>query len=158
MVDLVSASPQQIHAVRHATLGFITQFLSVIPRIATLDLVAEPLIARNVDPVTARENASIMLALLRIPVRLWTVPPATFSGGEQQRINIARMLICDYPVSLLDEPTASLDAANRDTVLPMINAARERGVAVVGIFHDAAMRRALATRLYSIRSDQSLAA
>lgn len=158
MIDLVSASPQQVHAIRHATLGFVTQFLRVIPRIATLDLVAEPLIARNVDPVTARENASLMLAQLRIPMRLWSVPPATFSGGEQQRVNIARTLICDYPVLLLDEPTASLDAANRDTVMSMINAARERGVAVVGIFHDEAVRRALATRIYSIRSDQSIAA
>ena len=158
MIDLVSASPQQVHAIRHATLGFVTQFLRVIPRITTLDLVAEPLIARNVDPVTARENASLMLAQLRIPMRLWSVPPATFSGGEQQRVNIARTLICDYPVLLLDEPTASLDAANRDTVMSMINTARERGVAVVGIFHDEAVRRALATRIYSIRSDQSIAA
>ena len=158
MIDLVTASPQQIHAVRHRTLGFVTQFLRVIPRIATLDLVAEPLIARNVDPVIARENAAEMLAKLRIPMRLWSIPPATFSGGEQQRVNIARTLICDYPVLLLDEPTASLDAANRDTVMSMINAARESGVAVVGIFHDEAVRRSLATRVYPTRSDQSIAA
>jgi alpha-D-ribose 1-methylphosphonate 5-triphosphate synthase subunit PhnL len=154
----VQASPQQIDAVRHTTLGFVTQFLRVIPRSATLDLVAEPLIARNVDPVIARENDVEMRARLRIPMRLWSVPPAIFSGGEQQRVNIARTLICDYPVLLLDEPTASLDAANRDTVMSMIDAARARGVAVVGIFHDEVVGRALATHTYPIRSNQFLAA
>lgn len=149
-VDVQSASAQQVLAVRHTTLGFVTQFLRVIPRISTLDLVAEPLITRGVEPQSAREQAQELLSLLRIPQRLWQIPPATFSGGEQQRVNIARTMICDYPVLLLDEPTASLDEANRSTVIQMINAARERGAAVVGIFHDEAVREALATRIFSI--------
>lgn len=149
-VDLASAAPQQIHAVRHSTLGFVTQFLRVIPRISTLDLVAEPLLGRGIDPAIAQERAKDLLARLRIPMRLWHVPPATFSGGEQQRVNIARTLISDYPVLLLDEPTASLDEANRDTVIALINDARERGAAIVGIFHDDYVRRALATRLFPI--------
>ena len=151
-VDLVLASPQQIRQVRERTLGFVTQFLRVIPRIATLDLVAEPLIAAGRDAQEARERAEALLARLRIPRRLWNVPPATFSGGEQQRVNIARTMITDYPILLLDEPTASLDGANRDTVLDMINAARERGAAIVGIFHDENVRAALATRLFPIPS------
>lgn len=149
-VDLATAPARQIHAVRHSTLGFVTQFLRVIPRIPTLDLVAEPLIAKGIDQQDAREQAGALLARLRIPMRLWHVPPATFSGGEQQRVNIARTMISDYPILLLDEPTASLDEANRNTVIDLINGARERGAAIVGIFHDEAVRRALATRLFPI--------
>lgn len=155
-IDLASAPAREIHAVRHTTLGFVTQFLRVIPRIATLDLVAEPLIARGVAPVEAHERAQALLALLRIPMRLWHVPPATFSGGEQQRVNIARTMIYDYPILLLDEPTASLDAANRDTVLEMIDDARLRGAAIVGIFHDDAVRKSLATRLFVLPAAQTI--
>jgi alpha-D-ribose 1-methylphosphonate 5-triphosphate synthase subunit PhnL len=153
-VDLASAAPQQIHAVRRTTLGFVTQFLRVIPRVPTLDLVAEPLIAKGWEQKDAQEEAKSWLSRLRIPARLWHVPPATFSGGEQQRINIARTLISDYPVLLLDEPTASLDESNRATVIDMINAARERGAAIVGIFHDEYVRSALATRLFPIQPAQ----
>jgi alpha-D-ribose 1-methylphosphonate 5-triphosphate synthase subunit PhnL len=153
-VDLVSAAPQQIHAIRQTTLGFVTQFLRVIPRVPTLDLVAEPLIAKGWEQKDAQEEAKSWLSRLRIPARLWHVPPATFSGGEQQRVNIARTLISDYPVLLLDEPTASLDESNRATVIDMINAARERGAAIVGIFHDEYVRSALATRLFPIQPAQ----
>ncbi|CAN5118149.1 phosphonate C-P lyase system protein PhnL [soil metagenome] len=154
-IDLATASAQEIHAVRHATLGFVTQFLRVIPRISALDLVAEPLVARGVDQQDAIEQAQVMLSRLRIPMRLWHVPPATFSGGEQQRVNIARTMITDHPILLLDEPTASLDEANRRTVIDMINDARARGTAIVGIFHDAAVRSAVATRLFPIPPMQS---
>jgi alpha-D-ribose 1-methylphosphonate 5-triphosphate synthase subunit PhnL len=153
-VDLASADPRQIHAVRQKTLGFVTQFLRVIPRVPTLDLVAEPLIASGWDQKNAQEEAKSWLSRLRIPARLWHVPPATFSGGEQQRVNIARTMISDYPVLLLDEPTASLDECNRDTVIDMINRARERGVAIVGIFHDEYVRCAVATRLFPIQPAQ----
>lgn len=153
-VDLATARPQMVHEVRHRTMGFVTQFLRVIPRVATLDIVAEPLIARGMEAERAKDAARSLLARLRIPARLWSLPPATFSGGEQQRVNIARTMISDYPVLLLDEPTASLDETNRDTVIEMINAARERGAAVVGIFHDEYVRSALATRLFPIQPSQ----
>lgn len=155
-VDLASARPQKVHEVRRQTLGFVTQFLRVIPRVPSLDVVAEPLIARGADPECARYKARSLLSRLRVPARLWHVPPATFSGGEQQRVNIARTLINDYPVLLLDEPTASLDEANRDTVIEMIIAARDRGAAIVGIFHDEYVRRALATRLFPIQPAQAM--
>lgn len=157
-VDVQSAPAQQVLVVRHSTLGFVTQFLRVIPRISTLDLVAEPLLMRGVEKQAAYDQAEELLSRLRIPKRLWQIPPATFSGGEQQRVNIARTMICDYSILLLDEPTASLDEANRVTVIDMINAARERGAAVVGIFHDEAVRQALATRIFSIPAAVSLVA
>ncbi|MBI0455881.1 ATP-binding cassette domain-containing protein, partial [Dickeya dianthicola] len=89
-----------------------------------------------------------LLTRLNVPRRLWTLAPATFSGGEQQRVNIARGFIADYPLLLLDEPTASLDAANCDAVVALIEEARSRGAAVVGIFHDAQVRARVADRLH----------
>ena len=155
-LDVQSAPARQVLDVRHNTLGFVTQFLRVIPRIATIDLVAEPLITRGVDTQQAHQQAEELLVRLRIPKRLWQIPPATFSGGEQQRVNIARTMIVDYPILLLDEPTASLDETNRATVIDMINAARERGAAIVGIFHDEVVRQDLATRIFSIPAAQSV--
>ena len=149
-VELVGAEPRVTLDVRRHTMGFVSQFLRVIPRVATVDVVAEPMLRLGASPEEARRRAEFLLHLLGIPERLWQLPPATFSGGEQQRVNIARSLIADYPVLLLDEPTASLDTANRDGVIDLIRARRKAGAAIVGIFHDVAVRDALATRLYPV--------
>jgi alpha-D-ribose 1-methylphosphonate 5-triphosphate synthase subunit PhnL len=149
-VELVGAEPRVTLDVRRHTMGFVSQFLRVIPRVATVDVVAEPMLRLGASPDEARRRAEFLLSLLGIPERLWQLPPATFSGGEQQRVNIARSLIADYPVLFLDEPTASLDTANRDGVIDLIRTRREAGAAIVGIFHDVAVRDALATRLYSV--------
>jgi alpha-D-ribose 1-methylphosphonate 5-triphosphate diphosphatase len=146
VVDMATAPPRTLLDVRRRTIGFVSQFLRVIPRVATLDLVAEPLRRLGVELAIARERAEILLDRLAIPRRLWSLPPATFSGGEQQRVNIARGLIAEYPILLLDEPTAALDGANRDAVIELIVASRQRGTAIVGIFHDAYVREAVATR------------
>ena len=149
-VELVNAEPRTTLDVRRHTLGFVSQFLRVIPRVATVDVVAEPMLRLGATPEQARDRAQFLLSLLGIPERLWQLPPATFSGGEQQRVNIARSLIADYPVLLLDEPTASLDVANRDGVIDLIRQRRNAGAAIVGIFHDVAVRDALATRLHNV--------
>ncbi len=145
-LDLVGAEPRRILAVRRATIGYVSQFLRVIPRVATLDLVCEPLRALGIAPDESRSRAREVLRRLRIPEALWPLPPATFSGGEQQRVNVARTLVVDYPILLVDEPTASLDADNRGTVLEMLGEARDRGAAIVGIFHDREARRAICDR------------
>jgi alpha-D-ribose 1-methylphosphonate 5-triphosphate synthase subunit PhnL len=149
-VDMVTAEPREILAVRRETMGYVSQFLRVIPRVPTLDIVAEPLLAQGVDESAAKAKARQMLDRLALPERLWSVPPATFSGGEQQRVNIARSFVRSYPIVLLDEPTASLDAANRDTVVSLINEARAAGSALVAICHDAPVRDAIATRLFDV--------
>jgi alpha-D-ribose 1-methylphosphonate 5-triphosphate synthase subunit PhnL len=149
-VELANAEPRTTLDVRRHTLGFVSQFLRVIPRVATVDVVAEPMLRLGATPEEARRRAEFLLGLLGIPDRLWLLPPATFSGGEQQRVNIARSLIADYPVLLLDEPTASLDVANRDGVIDLIRQRRDAGAAIVGIFHDVAVRDALATRLHNV--------
>jgi alpha-D-ribose 1-methylphosphonate 5-triphosphate synthase subunit PhnL len=149
-VELVDAAPRVTLDVRRHTIGFVSQFLRVIPRVGAVDVVAEPMLRLGATPEQARRRAEFLLGVLGIPERLWPLPPATFSGGEQQRVNIARSLIADYPVLLLDEPTASLDDANRDGVVDLIRRRRDAGAAIVGIFHDIAVRTALATRQYNV--------
>lgn len=151
-VDIVSAAPRTVLEVRRRTLGWVSQFLRVIPRISALDIVRDPLLARGADSAEATRRAEAMLARLNLPERLWRLPPATFSGGEQQRVNIARSFVDPAPILLLDEPTASLDAANRDVVIDLVNDARRNGAAIVGIFHDESVRDRLATRLLDLTS------
>lgn len=148
-VDMVTARPRTVLEVRRDTMGYVSQFLRVIPRVATIDIVAERLIEQGASQEAARERAGELLSRLRIPKRLWNLAPATFSGGEQQRVNIARGFIREYPILLLDEPTASLDAENRGTVVELINEAKARGAAVIGIFHDDEMREAVAERTFA---------
>ncbi|MFC7703559.1 phosphonate C-P lyase system protein PhnL [Plastorhodobacter daqingensis] len=149
-LDVARAQPREIIALRRSTLGYVSQFLRVVPRVPTLDVVAEPLRALGVDADQARDRAAGLLARLNIPERLWPLSPTTFSGGEQQRVNIARGFAHDYPALLLDEPTASLDAANRETVLRLIEEARGRGAAILGIFHDEAARERVCNRLVDV--------
>ena len=143
-VDLAAASPRTVLELRRETIGYVSQFLRVVPRVAALDIVAEPLIERGTDRAEAIQRAGDLLARLNLPKRLWALPPATFSGGEQQRVNIARGFITDHPILLLDEPTASLDAVNRAVVVDMIAEKKRAGVALLGIFHDADIRNAVA--------------
>ena len=157
MVDLASADPRTILAVRHDTLGYVSQFLRVVPRVPAIDIVAEVLIGRGTSQEEARRVATDLLLRLNIPRRLHALPPATFSGGEQQRVNLARGFIGGHAVLLLDEPTASLDAANRSVVIAMINEAKARGIAVVAICHDADVRDAIADRLFTLTSLQDAA-
>lgn len=139
-LDVVQAEPRDIIELRKTTLGYVSQFLRVVPRVSTLNVVAEPLLKIGVELPVAQARAKELLAKLRIPENLWQLSPLTFSGGEQQRVNIARGFAHTYPAMLLDEPTASLDAKNRETVLSLIEEAKSRGAAIIGIFHDEAAR------------------
>jgi alpha-D-ribose 1-methylphosphonate 5-triphosphate synthase subunit PhnL len=157
MVDLAGADPRTILAVRHETLGYVSQFLRVVPRISALDVVAEVLLTRGIDLDSARDRARSLLLRLNIPSRLHAIPPATFSGGEQQRVNLARGFIAVHPILLLDEPTASLDAENRGIVIRMVQDAKVRGTAIVAICHDADVRDAIADRLFTMAPYQDAA-
>ncbi|MCY1666467.1 phosphonate C-P lyase system protein PhnL [Rhizobium sp. SL86] len=150
IVDIASADPRIVLEVRRKSLGYVSQFLRTVPRVSALDVVADPLMARGVPQDEARERASGLLAQLNLPRDLWQLPPATFSGGEQQRVNIARGFITDHKVLLLDEPTASLDATNRAVVVEMIRAKKKAGVAMLGIFHDEEVREAVADRILDV--------
>ena len=149
-VDVATAEPREIIALRRETLGYVSQFLRVVPRVPTIEVVAEPLLSVGVDRTTATARAADLLSRLNIPETLWSLSPSTFSGGEQQRVNIARGFAYDYPALLLDEPTASLDATNREVVLTLIEEAKSRGTAIVGIFHDEAARERVCDRLIDV--------
>jgi len=151
-VDLVHADPRTIFDVRRTTMGYVSQFLRCVPRVPAVDVVAEPLRALGRDLETSRARARELLARLNIPESHMQLPPATFSGGEQQRVNIARGFAHDYPILLLDEPTASLDAENRAVVVAMIQEAKARGAALLGIFHDADVRDAVADRRVDVEA------
>lgn len=149
-IDLATAAPRTVLALRRDTIGYVSQFLRTVPRVAAVDVVAEPLVDRGVDRDTAGRRARDLLAKLNLPEQLWSLPPATFSGGEQQRVNIARGFITDHPVLLLDEPTASLDARNRAVVVEMIADKKRAGTAMLGIFHDEDVREAVADTVIDV--------
>ena len=150
LIDIASADARTIHALRRRTLGYVSQFLRVVPRVSALDVVAEPLAAQGESHEAAREKAATLLARLNLPQALWDLPPATFSGGEQQRVNIARGFITDHAILLLDEPTASLDARNRAVVIELIAEKKKAGVAMLGIFHDKDVREVVADRVIDV--------
>jgi len=150
IVDIAAADPRTIIEVRRHTMGYVSQFLRTVPRVAAVDVVAEPLVARGIDAAEAKDRAVELLARLNLPRELWSLPPATFSGGEQQRVNIARGFITSHRILLLDEPTASLDATNRRVVNEMIAAKKAEGVAMLGIFHDEEVREAVADRILDV--------
>jgi alpha-D-ribose 1-methylphosphonate 5-triphosphate synthase subunit PhnL len=152
VIDLAGAEPREVLSVRRETIGYVSQFLRAVPRVATIDVVAEPLIATGTPRDGAREQAGRLLRCLNIPERLWTLPPSTFSGGEQQRVNIARGFISDHPILLLDEPTASLDAVNREVVVTLIDEKKRAGVAMVAIVHDDEIRGRIADRVVDVTS------
>ena len=152
MVNLLQVNPRTLLDIRRESLGYVSQFLRVIPRISTLKLVATPLLELGVEEGEAEARAVKLLRQLRLPERLWSLPPATFSGGEQQRVNIARSFVSERPILLLDEPTASLDAANRETVVELIRESLAAGVAMLGIFHDLDVRDQVATELFEVEA------
>ncbi|TVQ39234.1 MAG: phosphonate C-P lyase system protein PhnL [Geminicoccaceae bacterium] len=156
-VDLVTADPRTVFAVRRETMGYVSQFLRCLPRVPAVDVVAEPLLALGVARDEARVRARVLLQRLRIPSSHLDLAPATFSGGEQQRVNIARGFAHPYPLLLLDEPTASLDAANRATVVELIQEAKARGAALLGIFHDADVRDRVADRFVDVEAMRAAA-
>nr|WP_319384625.1 phosphonate C-P lyase system protein PhnL [uncultured Roseibium sp.] len=150
IINVAASEPREILKLRENTIGYVSQFLRTIPRVSAEEVVAEPLVAQGSGEAEAVDRARGLLTRLNVPERLWTLPPATFSGGEQQRVNIARGFIAHYPILLLDEPTASLDAANRAVVVRLVQEKKEQGVAMVGILHDQDVREEIADRIIDV--------
>jgi len=149
-VDVARADPRRVLALRRRTLGYVSQFLRAIPRVPARELVAAAARDAGLEADAALARAESLLDRLNAPERLWGLPPATFSGGEQQRVNLARGLAAEHPLLLLDEPTASLDAESRDRAIALIRERRDAGAAILGIFHDALVREALADRIVDV--------
>jgi alpha-D-ribose 1-methylphosphonate 5-triphosphate synthase subunit PhnL len=149
-VDVAQAEPRRILRLRRTVMGYVSQFLRVIPRVGAFDIVSAAAAEGGATEKAASDRASRLLTLLNVPEHLWSLPPATFSGGEQQRINIARGLAADRPILLLDEPTASLDRANRAVVVDLINEKKASGAAILGVFHDEDVRDRIADRVVDV--------
>lgn len=151
-INLVSAPENVILDLRHREIGYVSQFLKVIPRVSALDVVAEPLLMKNGDkPSEARAKAAALLERLHIPSRLLDAYPSTFSGGEQQRVNIARAIIWKPRLLLLDEPTASLDRGFTAIVVELLRELRSEGTSMIGIFHDEALMGSIVDRTYRVK-------
>ncbi|QIE43161.1 phosphonate C-P lyase system protein PhnL [Meridianimarinicoccus aquatilis] len=156
-VQVSGADARTVLRLRRETLGYVSQFLRVVPRVPAIDIVAEPLLTAGWHADAARAHAAGLLTRLNVPERLWGLGPSTFSGGEQQRVNIARGFARNYPALLLDEPTASLDATNRDVVLSLIREAKARGAAILGIFHDENARSQVCDRVVDVSAFRPVA-
>lgn len=149
---LNTLSDRALIQLRREKIAYVSQFLRVIPRIPALEVVMQPMLDIGYERQQAEQRASELLQHLNIPERLWQISPTTFSGGEQQRINIAREFTVIRPLMLLDEPTASLDAVNRAAVIELIKEAKKQQSAIIGIFHDEESREQVADRILDLKS------
>ncbi|MBD2357447.1 phosphonate C-P lyase system protein PhnL [Tolypothrix sp. FACHB-123] len=145
-LDLCQIAPHEILAVRQKTMGYVSQFFRVIPRVPALDVAAEPLLELGINIDIAYNKVKELFLRLNLAERLWQLSPTTFSGGEKQRVNIARALVVDYPILLLDEPTSALDASNRQVVIELLQERKNQGCSLIGIFHDEEVRSQLCNR------------
>jgi len=145
-LDITKLPAHQLLAVRQKTIGYVSQFLRVIPRVSALTVAAEPLLELGIDEQVADRKVRELFTRLNLPEYLWHLSPTTFSGGEKQRVNLARALSVDYPILLLDEPTSALDAANRQVVVELLEERKAQGCVLIGIFHDQEVRDTVCTR------------
>ena len=134
-VDLVRAADVDVNLLRRSEIGFVTQFLRPRPRVSAVELVAEPLLYAGTPLEAALAQASQALERFGLKPELWAAYPTTFSGGEQQKVNLARALIQPRRLLLLDEPTASLDAAARAALRERLAELKAQGVAMIGVLH-----------------------
>ena len=149
-VDVTALAPHELGALRQRSLGYVSQFLRAVPRVPAIDVAAEPLLHLGVARDEAHARVAALFERMLLPERLWQLSPTTFSGGEKQRVNLARTLAVPYPVLLLDEPTAALDATSRERVVALLRERREAGAALIGIYHDDEVRAQLADRFITI--------
>ncbi|WP_026672579.1 phosphonate C-P lyase system protein PhnL [Alkalihalobacterium bogoriense] len=150
-IDLVQVKEQQILRVRMKEIGYVSQFLQVLPRVTAKDIIMETLIEMNVSKQEASHKAEEMLFHFNIPEKLWDAYPNTFSGGEKLRLNLARAMVKKPRLLLLDEPTASLDHNSKRYVKEMIENLKQAGTSMIGIFHDLEFMEAVVDHTYKMK-------
>lgn len=153
-LDIASAPNQVVLDIRRKEVGYISQFLKIIPRVPAIEIVAEPLVSKNrMPPHEARKIAGDLLSRLNIPAYLFDAYPSSFSGGEQQRVNVARAVIRAPRLLLLDEPTASLDKSSIDIVIELLKMLKKQGTTMIGIFHDHNIMNLVTDRTYEVKHE-----
>lgn len=135
VIDLARAADVDITLLRRTEIGFVTQFLTARPRVSAEALVAEPLRLAGRSEADALDEARHWLDAFGVKQDLWRAYPTTFSGGEQQKVNLARALILPQRLLLLDEPTASLDVSARAALIDRLAELKAAGTAMIGVFH-----------------------
>ncbi len=156
-VDLARLGDREILWIRREHIGYVSQFLDPRPRTTALELVAEPLLWRGVEENQARQRAKELLLELGLKPELLEVFPTGFSGGEKQKLNLARSLIHPYPLLLLDEPTASLDAEARKALRERLRLLKQQGTALVGVFHSPEEVAGLVDKTYRLEEKEDVA-
>ena len=146
-IDLASCSDRDVLAVRGSELGYASQFLDEIPRVPAVDVVARPMWEQGTNREAARERARELLAALSLPADLFDAYPATFSGGERQRVNFARAIGPRPRLLLLDEPTSALDPETRASALELLDSYLPTSTTVIGVFHNYEVVRRIADRV-----------
>ncbi|HEY9594531.1 MAG TPA: ATP-binding cassette domain-containing protein [Spirochaetia bacterium] len=149
--DLATADEHDVLGLRRGEIGYVSQFFSVIPRVSALDTVVDDMVARGAARAEGEQRARELLERLRIPRHLWDMYPSTFSGGEKQRINIIRAISMKPRLLLLDEPTASLDAATALEAVALFREMKTQGTAMIGVFHDRALLKSLSDGILEMR-------
>ncbi len=152
IIDLACCSEAEVLRQRREEISIVTQFLKILPRVTALEVAAAPLIEKGRPANQAHREAADLLSFLGIRRNLFNLSPLTFSGGEQQRINIARAVIAPRPLILLDEPTASLDPESVQKVLFLLQTLKKRHIAMIGIFHDRNIREQISDDVYEVRA------
>ncbi|WAM33475.1 phosphonate C-P lyase system protein PhnL [Caldicellulosiruptor morganii] len=149
-IDLASASEDKILVLRNKEISYVSQFFKVIPRVSAIEIVSSELLKRGKKKEEAYYIASQYLERLDIPKDLWDAYPATFSGGQQQRLNIIKAIIVKPRLLLIDEPTASLDRYSKNKVIDLLLELKDEGTSIVGVFHDTDSMKRLVDKVYKI--------
>lgn len=153
-VDLARADERTILALRREELGYVSQFLSIMPRVTTREHVANALLSSGAEPGAAGGEAARMLDYFRLPKPLWDIYPNTFSGGERLRLNLAHAMVKKPRLLLLDEPTASLDEQSKLLVKDILLSLKGGGTTMLGIFHDLAFMDGVCDETYRLADGQ----
>lgn len=153
-IDLCHASEREILYLRKYEIGYVSQFLNVMPRTTSRQLVEKALLEMGVTEKDARTEAEQALSHFELDQKLWDTYPNTFSGGEKLRLNIAMATVKKPRLLLLDEPTASLDQQSKIKVREIIEKLKANGTTLVGIFHDIEFMEGLCDKVYDMKAKQ----